>query len=360
MYQWTEPYEDTYLQERIQQVMKVQRDLAAKGQVLISTYEQLWLPVLGNLPDTTYHGQERYSAPYGDFGPFDGNPFHGALTFTPKPGAQLPEALTGIQEWQAVSTNLDLNARTVTIQVEDTAITFTAINVNLKPHELLREINNGLVRARAGVYVWRIEPVESETDTVQHLYPDGQVPVLSNAHTRADVTGYALLEETPYQHTLVYVGLVAHKTSLESLWATLVRRRGGCSMRGVSVLSDGEIKMLAHPLPDFRIMHAGIICRKALPGGWEAQDDSAYALVFETDLPVEDALQKVTLKRLQETLPFPIPDDWGERLWEHGLDVGYIQRLETGGDCRSGVRIDLGKPWQDLVQNLLEQEVLKV
>jgi hypothetical protein len=97
MYQWTEPYEDTYLQERIQQVMKIQQELAVKGQVLISTYEQLWLPVLGDLPDTTYHGQERYSAPYGDFGPFDGNSFHGARAFTPKPGMQLPEALTGIQ-----------------------------------------------------------------------------------------------------------------------------------------------------------------------------------------------------------------------------------------------------------------------
>jgi hypothetical protein len=95
MYEWTEPYEDTYLQERIQQVMKVKRDLAAKGQVLVSTYEQLWLPVLGDLPDTTYLGQERYSSPYGDFGPLVSNPFHGALAFTPTPGAPLPDALTG-------------------------------------------------------------------------------------------------------------------------------------------------------------------------------------------------------------------------------------------------------------------------
>jgi len=131
--------------------MKVQRDLAAKGQVLVSTYEQLWLPVLGDLPDTTYHGQERYSAQYGSFGPLVNHPFHGALAFTPNPGVPLPDTLTSIQEWQAASARLDLNARVVTIQVEDTAITFTAINVNLKPHELLREINRGLVRARAGV-----------------------------------------------------------------------------------------------------------------------------------------------------------------------------------------------------------------
>jgi hypothetical protein len=71
-------------------------------------------------------------------------------------------------------------------------------------------------------------------------------------------------------------------------------------------------------------------------------------------------VQTLTLNRLQETLAFPIPDDWTKTLWEYALDAGYIQRLVTGGDCRGGVRIDLAKPWQDLVQNLLEQEVLKI
>jgi hypothetical protein len=68
----------------------------------------------------------------------------------------------------------------------------------------------------------------------------------------------------------------------------------------------------------------------------------------------------VTLKRLQEALPFPIPDSWAKRLWDYGLDEDYIQRLETDGDCRGEVRIDLTKPWQDLVQNLLDREILVV
>ena len=68
----------------------------------------------------------------------------------------------------------------------------------------------------------------------------------------------------------------------------------------------------------------------------------------------------LTLKRLQETLAFPIPDAWAKTLWEYALDAEYIQRLVTGGDCLGGVRLDLTKPWQDLVQNLLEQEVLKI
>ncbi len=107
-------------------------------------------------------------------------------------------------------------------------------------------------------------------------------------------------------------------------------------------------------------MHAGIICRKALPGKWEAKDESVYALVFETGKDVESELQALGLKRLQEALAFPIPDNWAKTLWEHGLDASFIQRLETGGDCRGGVRLDLTKPWQELVQNLLEQEVLTI
>ena len=130
-------------------------------------------------------------------------------------------------------------------------------------------------------------------------------------------------------------------------------------MRGTSVLADGEVKMLTQPLPEFNVLHAGIICRKALPGKWEAKDDAAYALAFENG-DVEAQLQALTLKRLQETLAFPIPNGWVKTLWEYALDAEYIQRLVTGGDCRGGVRLDLTKPWQDLVQSLLEQEVLKI
>jgi hypothetical protein len=131
-------------------------------------------------------------------------------------------------------------------------------------------------------------------------------------------------------------------------------------LRGTTVVSDGDVKMITQPLAEFNLLHAGIICRKALPGKWEAKDEAAYALVFEPGGDLDTALQTITLKRLQEALAFPIPDAWAKTLWAHGLDAGFIQRLETGGDCRGGVRVDLNKPWQELVQNLLEQEVLTI
>ncbi|NOH00493.1 MAG: hypothetical protein QY332_21720 [Anaerolineales bacterium] len=358
MFAWTEPYEDEYIKERIEDLRTAQRETAANGKILVSSYEQFWLPALNDLPDVEFQGRDRYTAPYGKFESVPNVPFHGALWFTPSPGADLPPVLKNIKEWLPGSATVDMNARTVRIQVEEIEITFTAINVGLNAHELLRDINQELVRVNAGVYIYRIEPVE-DVAPVQHLYPEGRIPALTNAHTRADVTGFAVMQDRPYQHTLVYVGIAAHKTSVESLWASLIRGKGGCSMRGTSVLADGEVKMLTHPLPEFNVLHAGILCRKALPGKWEAKDDAAYALVFE-DGNVEAQLQALALKRLQETLAFPIPDAWAKALWEYALDAEYIQRLVTGGDCRGGVRLDLSKPWQDLVQNLLEQEVLKI
>lgn len=355
---WTEPHEDEYIKDRIEELISAQQQAIEHGKVLVSSYEQFWLPCLNDLPDVDYQGRDHYTAPYGTFDAAPKTPFHGALWFTPKPGVALPDVLMNQREWKAGVGVVDLNARMVKIQSDEVEVTFTSINISQSAAELLREINRELVRVKAGVYLYRIEPIQGAAP-VQHLYPDGRIPILSNSHTRADVTGYAVLKDRPYQHTLVYVGIAAHKTSVESLWASLIRGKGGSSLRGTSVLSDGEVKMMTHPLPEFNVLHAGIVCRKALPGKWEAKDDVAYALVFESEA-MEEKLKTLTLKRLQETLAFPIPDDWVHTLWEYALDAEYIQRLETGGDCRGGVRIELNKPWVDLVQGLLDQNILKI
>ena len=54
-----------YLKERIDLVMQAQMAATEKGKVLLSTFEQLWLPVLNDLPDIEYVGQECHHAPYG-------------------------------------------------------------------------------------------------------------------------------------------------------------------------------------------------------------------------------------------------------------------------------------------------------
>lgn len=357
MYAWTEPYEDEYVKERIEELRQAQANAARNGKILVAPYEQFWLPNLNELPEVEYVRSQLHRAPYGTFEPAADMPFHGALWFTPNLGADLPPALKNSKDWLPGGAVVDMNARSVKILAEEIEITFTGIDVSRNAHQLIDELNRELVRANAGVYLYWIEPAV-QPSSIKHLYPDGRVPTLSNAHTRADVTGFAVLQDRPNQHTLAYVGVAAHKTSVESLWASLIRGRGGCSLRGASVLADGEIKMVTQALVDFNLLHAGLICRKALPGKWEAKDDAAYALVFEDE--EETNLQAVTLKRLQETLAFPLPDTWAKTLWEYALDADFIQRLETGGDCLGGVRIDLTRDWKALVQNLLEQGVLKV
>jgi len=188
----TEPYEDEYIKERIEEICCAQKAAQEKGKILVSTYEQFWLPILSDLPEVEYRGRQSYRAPYGNFEPAPDVPFHGALWFTPEIGAELPPALKNSKEWIAANAVVDLNGRTARIQVNEIEITFTSINVCLNAHLLMQEINRELVRVNAGVYVWRIE-LAAEESAVRHLYPDGKIPALTNAHTRADVTGYALL-----------------------------------------------------------------------------------------------------------------------------------------------------------------------
>src|SRR5574342_514920 len=99
MYDWTEPYEDEYIKERIGELRKAQNDAVQHGKVLVSSYEQFWLPVLHDLPDVESAGRQSYHAPYGTFEPAADVPFHGALWFTPSPGAELPPSLKNMKDW---------------------------------------------------------------------------------------------------------------------------------------------------------------------------------------------------------------------------------------------------------------------
>lgn len=101
MDEWLEPYEDQDLREEIEQLARAQQEAEEAGCRLVSTYEHLWLPILSDLPDVEYQGREQHRAPYGAFAPAPDAPFHGALWFTPLPGADLPPALTSSQSWVA-------------------------------------------------------------------------------------------------------------------------------------------------------------------------------------------------------------------------------------------------------------------
>jgi len=90
MYEWTEPYEDEYIKERIDEIRAAEQDAIQHGKILVSSYEQFWLPVLTDMPEVEYIGGQIHRAPYGTFESAPKVPFHGALWFTPNEGAELP------------------------------------------------------------------------------------------------------------------------------------------------------------------------------------------------------------------------------------------------------------------------------
>jgi hypothetical protein len=149
MYEWTEPYEDEYIKERIEEIREAEKDAIQNGKILVSSYEQFWLPVLNEMPDVEYIGRQMHCAHYGTFEAAPKVPFHGALWFTPDIGAELPSPLKDLKEWVPAEASVDMNGRTVKILAQDMEITFTNINVSLNARELLDEINRELVRANA-------------------------------------------------------------------------------------------------------------------------------------------------------------------------------------------------------------------
>ncbi len=56
MYEWTEPYEDEYIRHRIEELWQAQKVAVEHDKVLVSSYEQFWLPVLNDLPAVEYIG----------------------------------------------------------------------------------------------------------------------------------------------------------------------------------------------------------------------------------------------------------------------------------------------------------------
>ncbi len=125
--------------------------------------------------------------------------------------------MAGYRTLTLAEAELDVQAKRIHIQRGETGITFTGVQPWKGLHEVLREVNEELARANAGVVVWKITPKEEgQTHPGEHLYPEG-VPALRNGQALAHVTGYA----NDRDHTLVYTGLVGYKTSLESLRVTL-------------------------------------------------------------------------------------------------------------------------------------------
>ena len=364
-----EPFERESVKEELEELAPLWEQARAQGGILVSEYSQRGVPCLDGI-----EGVERVSFRQRSnsdlnyewkcrFGEVRGIPDapYGLAMLIPFPGAALPKELQEAGPWSAEEAVLDLSTRAVSIKSGETLITFPNVDVRDPGYRLLAAVNDELARSNAGVQIWKLSAVPGDP-AVQHLYEDGAVPSVRNEHAQAAVTGYATSDVT-WNAALVYVGAVAHKTALESLHATLLQEKS-LSLDGHPVLPDSHIRMEVQPLPDFGLFHGALIADAALPGGWDPQDEKAYALVFREPgrgcENLDRRLEQAVMVRLREVLPHPVKDEWAHDLCLAATRRGLIDGLRTAGDCLAGARLHLDKDWTVLINDLLEEQTLKV
>ncbi len=364
------PFENERLKEELEAIANAQARAIAQGGVLVTEYDQHYLPQLEKIKGVRKLSYSRYSSGdssliYGwecEFGVIQSLPGapYGVAVVIPHPGVDLPDVLRDAKTWNVGEAVLDYSTRTVAIRDGETVITFPSVNVGEVEWKLLQEINVALIAQNAGVLVWKLSGVASNPE-IQHIYSDGKVPMIRNEHAQGTVTGYARTNEM-YNSVLVYAGVVAHKTALESLHATLLQKKS-LSLDGSPVVSDSHFRMEAVQMPDFSMYHAALICDAAIPGKWLPQDESAYALVFKQPGQEENAeslLEAAVLNRLREVLPHAVKDEWAHELFTRAKQNGFIERLWTSGDCFAGARIHLEKDWTAVLGDMLAQAILVV
>jgi len=354
------PFENAYFRERAIKVANRQK----QGHILVSgakpdNGQGFPLPYIHDVP-----GLRRGSYPFDyecEWGRFKYEYELSAYLFTPHngqvpPGWERYDLETPIQPVTAV---IDRARRVATVKTKDREIVLRDVPVGESPYNLLQQVNAALAQSCQPFVAWRLESVSSEVD---RLWPDG-VPQMRNEHGSAYVTGYAHDDAG----NLVYLGMVGHKTVLESIRATIqARQRRKLFLQGRPVypLPTHYCQTWQH-LPDFNAHHATLIADPALPGKWQPGDDVIFLLVFECEvdngsLP-EDWAERMLTMRLSETLPIPVLDGWDEALWEAGQTENLIVGLETGGDCQEGYLVQLPETlWKEVITRLLKDSKIRI
>ncbi|MRR32489.1 hypothetical protein EG834_19675, partial [bacterium] len=220
--------------------------------------------------------------------------------------------------------------------MDDTAVTFTGAQPWTGLHEVLREINDELVRVNAGIVVWKLIPKEEQSSKPEDRIFRAAVPRLRNGQAMAHVTGYAYGND----QALAYIGLVGYKTSLESLRVTLMAGKplqmAEDGAGDTSLIPTDKYEQAWQAMPEYTSHHAGFVSRLAIPGKWDPDDLAAYILVYKETSDHGIELIRLFVERLKEALEIPILDGWAAILWKHARIRNYVQDLKTGGDCILG------------------------
>lgn len=354
------PFENTYSRERALKAANRQR----QGHILVSgakpdNGQGLPLPYIHDVP-----GLRRGSYPYDyecEWGRFKYEYELSAYLFTPHngqvpPGWERYDLQTPIQP---VTAMIDRAHRLATVKTQDREIVLRDVQVGESPYNLLQQVNAALIQGCQPFVVWRLEWVGGEID---QLWPVG-VPQIRNEHGSAYVTGYAHDEAG----NLIYLGMIGHKTVLESIRATVqARQRKKLFLQCLPVypLATHYCQTWQH-LPDYGAYHATLIADPALPGKWQPGEEMIYLLIFEDELPdglsPQTQARRMLTSRLSEGLLIPILDEWHDFLWEAGPRENLIVELETGGDCNEGYMVQLIEAkWKEVVIGLLKEQKIRI
>jgi hypothetical protein len=115
----------------------------------------------------------------------------------------------------------------------------------------------------------------------------------------------------PYAE-VIYLGMVGHKTVLESIRATVQarqRKKLFLHSRQVYPLAAHYCQTWQH-LPDYGAYHASLIADPAMPCKWQLGEEVLYLLVFEDEMANgstrEIQARPMLSSCLSEALPIPI------------------------------------------------------
>jgi hypothetical protein len=354
------PFEMSYLRDRALKVATLQR----QGQILASGSppergQGFPLPYIHDIP-----GLRRGQYPYEyecEWGCFRHEYDLGVYRFLPNDGKVPPDwedfdLRTPIQPVSAV---IDRSRRLATVKAGDQEMVFTDVPVGESFYNLLYQVNAAIAKSHQPFVVWRLEWVAGEAG---RLWPD-RVPQIKNENGSAYVTGYAHDEAG----NLVYLGMVGHKTVLDSIRATVqARQRKKLFLQGKPVYPlKGHYCQAWQHLPDYGAYHAVLIADSALPGKWQTEEDVAFILVLEEDVSQgntpEMFASKMLPNRLSEALPIPVLHEWAKILWRVGMKQMLIGELLVGGSCKGGYWLHIQENcWSDIVSELLREHKIRI
>lgn len=352
-------YQDEYLRKTVQRIIDLQQD----GKFVIAGYKaEFGLPtrdmLVSNSSRLTMYSSSGHDYLVGNVGFLDYDSHSGHYIFSLNQGSELPEALHNYRHLRLGEASIDQAKRVVKIIVDGETIFLRHAPVWFPPYELMSQINRELVRTETGIIIWKL--IWENEDQGEHLFEAG-IPRLRNGQTMVYLSGYAI---DPEARILVYAGCFGYKTSIESVRVSIQNSTfltiGFDYHSDIHLSACGKYRYLWQNLPEYSSHHACFIQHHALPKHWTPEDLYAYVLVFNDSVNPDNDLKAGLMQRLGEVLDFPVLNDWQENTWETAMEAGLIQVINTAGDCKAGIKINLKSDWQQMFETMLTERVITV